>query len=106
MVDDGHDTTIDFVGSFLQSWLMPLLNDTRFNNNRTLVLLTFDENETYGEENNVYSVLLGGALVAGKANTTDDNFYTHYSPLSTVQANWGLGSLGRQDTNATVSNVF
>ncbi|KAJ7928187.1 hypothetical protein B0H13DRAFT_2549654 [Mycena leptocephala] len=32
--------------------------------------------------------------------------YTHYSTLSTVQANWGLKSLGRQDTNATVSNVL
>jgi hypothetical protein len=28
--------------------------------------------------------------------------YTHYPKLSTVQANWGLKSLGRQDTNACV----
>jgi hypothetical protein len=106
MVDDGHDTTIDFVGAFLQAWLLPLLNDTRFNDNRTLVLLTFDENETYEAENVVYSVLLGGALPKAKVNTTDDTFYTHYSTLSSVQANWGLGSLGRQDTNASVANVF
>ncbi|KAF9229733.1 hypothetical protein BS17DRAFT_812380 [Gyrodon lividus] len=26
--------------------------------------------------------------------------------LSTVEANWNLGNLGRQDTNKTVSNVF
>ena len=39
-------------------------------------------------------------------NTTDDTFYTHYSSLSTVEANWGLGSLGRGDTNATLNNVF
>jgi hypothetical protein len=36
----------------------------------------------------------------------DSTFYTHYSALASVQANWGLGSLGRQDTNKTVANVF
>jgi hypothetical protein len=106
MVNDGHDTTIDFVAGWLDYFLAPMLNDTRFNDNRTLILLTFDESETYTEENVVYSVLLGGAVPKNLINTTDSTYYTHYSTLSTVQANWGLGSLGRQDTNKTVSNVF
>ena len=42
----GHDTTIDFVGDWLNFWLVPLLNETKFNNNRTIILLTFDENES------------------------------------------------------------
>lgn len=50
--------------------------------------------------------MLGGGLPASLKNTTDDTFYTHYSCLSTVEANWGLGSLGRGDTNATLNNVF
>jgi hypothetical protein len=102
MVNDGHDTTIDFVSDWLSYFLVPLLNDTRFNTEKTLVLLTFDENETYEDENVIYTVLLGGAVPKDKVNTTDDTFYTHYSALSTVQANWGLGSLGRQDTNKSV----
>jgi hypothetical protein len=38
--------------------------------------------------------------------TTDETFYTHYSSISTVEANWGLKNLGRNDINATVANVF
>ena len=37
---------------------------------------------------------------------TNSTFYTHYTALSTVQANWGLKSLGRGDTNATLNNVI
>jgi hypothetical protein len=44
----------------------------------------------------------GTAVPLNLRGTTDDTLYTHYSSLSTVQANWGLKSLGRQDTNACV----
>jgi hypothetical protein len=37
---------------------------------------------------------------------TDDTLYTHYSSLSTVQANWGLKSLGRGDTIAWVTHCL
>ncbi|KAF7333706.1 Phosphoesterase-domain-containing protein [Mycena venus] len=106
MVNDAHDTTIDFAASFLEYWLLPLLTDPRVNDGETLILLTFDETETYTIQNNVFAVLLGGAVPVNLRGTTDDTLYTHYSSLSTVQANWGLKSLGRQDTVAAVSNVF
>lgn len=104
--DDGHDTTVGYAASWLTYWLLPLLNDTSFNTNSTLILLTFDENETYTIGNNVFSILLGGVIPAAMKNTTDPTFYTHYSTLSTVENNWDLGNLGRQDTNKTVANVF
>jgi hypothetical protein len=48
MVDDGHDTTIDYASSWLEWWLVPLLKDKRFNSGEgrdgTLIILTFDEN--------------------------------------------------------------
>ncbi|OBZ76092.1 Acid phosphatase [Grifola frondosa] len=106
LVNDGHDTTIDFIGQWLQFWLIPLLADERFNDNRTIILLTFDETETYTINNRVYTLVLGGGLPTNLRGTTDSTFYTHYSALSTVQANWALGSLGRGDTNATLNNVF
>ncbi|KAJ7271807.1 phosphoesterase family-domain-containing protein [Mycena rebaudengoi] len=106
MVNDAHDTTIDFAASFLEYWLLPLLTDPRVNDGETLILLTFDETESRPIQNQVFSVLLGGAVPLKLRGTTDDTLYTHYSTLSTVQANWGLKSLGRQDTNAAVSNVF
>jgi len=104
--DDGHDTDVAYASQWLNWWLMPLLNDTNFNDERTLILLTFDENETYTINNQVYSILLGNVIPENLRGTTDSTFYTHYSTLSTVQANWDLGNLGRQDTNKTVSNVF
>ena len=101
-VDDGHDTTIDYAASWVDYWLMPLLNNPNFNDNRTLVLLTFDETETYTINNQVYSLLLGGAVPDDARGTVDSTYYTHYSSLSSVEANWGLGSLGRGDTNKYV----
>ncbi|KAI0087692.1 phosphoesterase family-domain-containing protein [Irpex rosettiformis] len=106
MVNDGHDTSVDFIASWLDYFLPTLLNNTAFNDNRTLILLTFDENENYAVQNRIFTLLLGGAVPSHLKNTTDDTFYTHFSTLSTVQSNWGLPSLGRQDANATVSNVF
>ncbi|TFK82458.1 hypothetical protein K466DRAFT_590500 [Polyporus arcularius HHB13444] len=106
LVNDGHDTTIDFVGDWLNFWLIPLLNETKFNNNRTIILLTFDENETYTINNRIYTLVLGGGVPEKLRGTTDSTFYTHYSALSSVEANWGLQSLGRGDTNATLNNVF
>ncbi|KAH9947845.1 phosphoesterase family-domain-containing protein [Amylocystis lapponica] len=106
LVNDGHDTTITFMAQWIQYWLVPLLSDERFNNNRTLILLTFDETETYTINNQIWTLALGGALPASLRNTTDDTFYTHYSALSTVEANWGLDTLGRGDANATLNNVF
>ena len=103
MVDDGHDSTIDFAGGWVDFWLAPLLNDTNFNDNRTLILLTFDETETYTVNNHIYALLLGGAISEDARGTVDSTYYTHYSSLSTVEANWGLGSLGRGDTNKYVS---
>ena len=102
IVNDGHDTTIDFAGQWLQYWLVPMLQDSRFNDPRTLVVLTFDETETYSVNNRVFTLLLGGAIPAKLKGTTDNTYYTHYSTLSTVQANWGLDCLGRQDTNKYV----
>ncbi|KAI9438814.1 phosphoesterase family-domain-containing protein [Lactarius indigo] len=106
IVNDGHDTSIDFAAQWIEYWLVPLLKDTNFNSNRTLILLTFDENETYSINNRVFALLLGGAVPDSARGTVDSTYYTHFSSLSTVEANWGLGSLGRGDTNKTLSNVY
>ncbi|KAK9345533.1 phosphoesterase family-domain-containing protein [Lipomyces starkeyi] len=101
MTNDGHDTTVDVAGSWARKFIQPLMNNTYFWDN-TLVLLTFDENETYTIQNRVWALLLGGALPKGLKNTTDATFYTHYSEISTVEANWDLENLGRGDASANV----
>ena len=86
--------------------MTPLLTDPNFNSERTLIQITFDENESYSIQNTVYTVLLGGAVPQNLRGTNDSTFYTHYSMMSSVQNNWGLGNLGRGDTNATMAAVF
>ncbi|KAK9238084.1 phosphoesterase family-domain-containing protein [Lipomyces kononenkoae] len=101
MTNDGHDTNVDVAGKWTRDFITPLMNNTYFWNN-TLILITFDENETYTIQNRVWSLLLGGALPKSLQGTTDANFYTHYSEISTVEANWDLNNLGRGDASANV----
>lgn len=106
MVNDAHDTDVNYVSEWLEYWLVPLLQNPNFNGNKTLIQLTFDENESYGIQNRIYTVLLGNAVPESLKGTTDSTFYTHYSHLSSVQNNWDLPSLGRNDANKTLANVF
>lgn len=104
MTSDGHDSSVTVAGEWLKTFLTPLLEDKNFMQN-TLVLITFDENETYTIQNRVFSVLLGDALPPKYVNSTDSSFYDHYSELSTVEANWGLHTLGRWDVGANVFQI-
>ena len=106
MVNDGHDTTAAFFSNWTQYFLTPLLKDPKFNSNRTVILLTFDENDSYPEPNRIFTLALGGAVPANLKNTSDHTYMTHYSAISSVEANWNLKSLGRGDVNKTMSNVF
>ncbi|KAK3180333.1 hypothetical protein K4F52_008304 [Lecanicillium sp. MT-2017a] len=101
MTSDGHDTSITVAGAWCREFLEPLLEDKNFMKN-TLVLLTFDENETYAQRNNILGILIGDAVPEELVGTTDDNFYNHYSEIATVSANWDLPTLGRWDVGANV----
>ncbi|KAK9430317.1 phosphoesterase family-domain-containing protein [Lipomyces doorenjongii] len=104
MTNDGHDTTVDVAGSWTRKFIQPLMNNTYFWDN-TLILITFDENETYTIQNRVWALLMGGALPKSLQNTTDATFYNHYSEIATVEANWDLDNLGRGDAEANVFSV-
>ncbi|CAK4034967.1 related to acid phosphatase Pho610 [Lecanosticta acicola] len=101
MTSDGHDTSVTVAGTWSRNFLEPLLSNPYFME-RTLVLLTFDENHTYSLANRVFSILLGGAVPESQHGTTDCQYYNHYSDISTVEANWGLHTLGRWDVGANV----
>ncbi|EAT91898.2 hypothetical protein SNOG_00403 [Parastagonospora nodorum SN15] len=93
--------TSDVAGSWTRKFLEPLLTDKTFMNN-TLVMVTFDENHSYAEQNRIVAILLGDAVPSQLVGTKDDTYYNHYSEISTVQANWGLHTLGRWDVGANV----
>lgn len=76
----------------------------------TLVVVTFDESDfnesyekvrgndgTYDGPNQIYTLLLGDML---KPKRLDDEGYNHYSLLRTVEKNFDLPSLGKNDADA------
>ncbi|CAG8909309.1 unnamed protein product [Penicillium egyptiacum] len=101
MVNDAHDSNITFAGNWTDRFLSPLLKDEYFTKD-SLVLLTFDENDTKPYPNRLFSFLVGGAVPEHLKGTTDDTFYTHYSMIASMSANWGLPSLGRWDCGANL----
>jgi acid phosphatase len=104
MTNDAHDTNVTFGSTFERAFIQNL---TTYSDvwNDTLILLTWDESGNYTVHNRVYSILLGGAIPDDLVGTTDDTFYTHYSSLATVEANWGLPSLGRWDCGANIFQI-
>ncbi|KAJ5496017.1 hypothetical protein N7539_001133 [Penicillium diatomitis] len=76
----------------------------------TLVVVTFDEatwendaGSSPNNENHIATILFGSGIIP---NTTDDTYITLYGILRGAIQNFGLGSLGRNDTNATNGNLF
>ena len=51
------------------------------------------------------AILLGDAVPEHLVGTTDTNYYNHYSAIATVEANWGLHTLGRWDVGANVFSL-
>ncbi|KAG6887951.1 hypothetical protein C0995_011391 [Termitomyces sp. Mi166 len=101
MTNDGHNTDVTFAGNWVKTWLTPLLANPNFNDDKTLIFLTFDEcGSTLA--NRVFGLLLGNAVPTNLRGTTDSNFYDHYSFIATIEANWNLHTLGRWDTAANV----
>lgn len=101
MTSDGHDSSITVAGQWARDFLDPLLANENFNINKTLIILTWDECENYLAENRVLAVLLGSAVPDSLIGTTDSTKFSHYSLSKTAQDNWGLGSLGKNDVDAT-----
>lgn len=102
MLNDGHNTTLDYATKWAHEFLMPLLKDSAFAES-TVIQLTYDESLDYGKPNHIVSLLVGNGVPKNLRGTEDNTFYTHYSVLATAENNWGLPTLGRYDVG---SNVF
>lgn len=102
MLNDGHNTTLEYATTWAHHFLEPLLAENAFPNSSTLIQLTYDESETYTEPNKIASLLLGSAVPEALKGTEDDTFYMHYSILASVEHNWDLPNLGRYDVGANV----
>lgn len=95
--NDGHDTNIAYADQYFAQHFGDILSDPKILAD-TLFIITFDEDD-YKGSNGVYTVFLGAGVKAGSETATR---YDHYSVLKTIEAIFGLKSLGRQDEKAKV----
>ncbi|KAH8846312.1 hypothetical protein MCOR27_002164 [Pyricularia oryzae] len=103
LYNNGHDTNISVSCNWTRSFIEPLLQNTYFNDGKTVIYLTWQaDGDDATDRNHVAGILLGSAIDKDLVGTKDDAFYNHYSELSSVQANWGLHTLGRWDVGANV----
>lgn len=94
--DLGGDTAqIDQIATFLQGFLGedPV---TKFPP-ETLVVLTFDEAYPYQFDYGIYTLLIADFLQAGTINSDPVN---HFNLLATVEDNFGIGNMKRNDAIA------
>lgn len=98
----GSICNVNFAANWLEDFLEPLLANTTFMENR-LIVLTFDEDWPQVDDGQpeagdpTYMVLLGDMVEPG---TSQSGSYTHYNLLATIEKNFNLGNLGRNDENA------
>ena len=92
----GRNPGVANADAWLKGFLSPLLQDSHFTQG-TLVVVTFDENNG-ARGNQIYTVFVGSMVQPGVSN---GNRYDHYSLLRTIEDNFGVGTLGREDATAT-----
>ena len=102
MLHNAHDPMSD------SSWLDLYLPELE--KQGTLVVATFDEatwqnddDTSPNNDNKIVTMLFGAGVTP---HTKDDTYITHYGLLRGVIQNFNLGSLGRNDTNATNGNLY
>ncbi|ORX94445.1 hypothetical protein K493DRAFT_315498 [Basidiobolus meristosporus CBS 931.73] len=102
ILNDAHDTDISFAANWLKKFIEPKLANAELMD-EMLVVITFDERESFNSsndpDNKVFTVLLGKGIQQ-LPNGIDSTRYDHYSLLRTIEDNWELGTLGRNDTKA------
>lgn len=100
--NDGHDTGVAYASKWLQGFLTPLQDNKNFSAG-TAVVVTFDEGLN-GSTNQIYTIFVGEPVKPGTSNNTR---YTHYDLLRTIEDNFKLGNLGREDAKASfISGVW
>ncbi|RIA97026.1 phosphoesterase family-domain-containing protein [Glomus cerebriforme] len=105
VINDAHDTNLTFAMTWFKNWLEPKLQEPAFTTN-TLIFITFDESESkIVNQNQIFSSLLGSPVQPNE-NHNDDTFYTHYSLAKTIEDNWNLNNLGKNDTTANPFTKF
>ncbi len=98
MNHNGHDTNFDTAAQWLESFLEPLLADQE-GMKKTLIEVTFDEAEFFDEENQIFTLFIGPMVKPGSTQNKQEN---PYNVLRTIEENFSLNTLDKNDKSATV----
>jgi YVTN family beta-propeller protein len=90
--------------AFLRTELTAIMNSPAWRTQRSLAIITFDEDDADGQRpaQRVPTLVLASSGV--RPGVTDSTRYTHYSLLRTVEAALGLGTLTANDRYAPAFN--
>jgi phosphatidylinositol-3-phosphatase len=102
MTDDMHDGTIAQGDTWLSTAVPAILAAPAWTEQRSLLLITWDENDD-SPGNQVATFVVAGGVPAGFRSQAA---YNHYSLLRTVEAAWGLAPLTDNDAQAAVMSDF
>jgi hypothetical protein len=102
MTHDMHDGTVAQGDAWLSVAIPALLSSPAFTTQRSLLLITWDENDD-SAGNEVATLVIAEGVPAGFRSAVP---YTHYSLLRTIETAWGLAPLTANDAGATVMSDF
>jgi acid phosphatase len=102
MTHDMHDGTVAQGDTWLSAAVPALLSCDAFTRRRSLLLITWDENDD-SPGNEVATLVIAQGVPAGFKSQVP---YNHYSLLRTIETAWGLAPLTANDAAATAMSDF
>ncbi|MDX6418692.1 MAG: phosphatidylinositol-3-phosphatase [Trebonia sp.] len=102
MTHDMHDGTVAQGDTWLSAAVPALLSSEAFTQRRSLLFITWDENDD-SPGNEVATLVIAQGVPAGFKSQVP---YNHYSLLHTIETAWGLAPLTANDAAATAMSDF
>lgn len=98
MCNDTHDCSVATGDAWLKAQVPMLLASPAFKTQRSLLVVTWDEDDS-SSSNHIPLLMLGSGVRAGYVSSTS---YNHYSLLHTIEATLGAGTITANDANAAL----
>ncbi|MCL4338671.1 alkaline phosphatase family protein [Patescibacteria group bacterium] len=103
LCNDMHECSTAIGDKWLSVQIPMILNSSAFNKQKSLLILTWDEDDGL-EDNKVAAIFIGSGIKKGYVSQI---YYTHYSLLHTIENLWGLSPLTENvSQSAVISDVF
>lgn len=99
---DMHNCSVQVGDKWLSVEVPKILESKAFKDNRSLLILTWDEGTIFNDH--IPTVLVGHSI---KVGFQTNKYYSHYSLLHTIQILWGLGTLANTEKpTSPMSDIF